>query len=96
MIKEKASIKLFLCLFFIYTMNTFGKIAFPAVTAALIKESILTKTQAGFISGAFWFVYAVGQFFGGSLVSKFSPTLFIKLGIISSVAANFLLAGANS
>lgn len=92
MIKEKASTKLFLCLFFIYTMNTFGKIAFPAVTAALINESILTKTQAGFISGAFWFVYALGQFAGGSLVSKFSASFFIKLGIISSAAANFLLA----
>lgn len=96
MIKEKASLNLFLCLFFIYTMNTFGKIAFPAVTAALVNEAILTKTQAGFISGAFWFVYAVGQFFGGSLVSKYSPTFFIKLGIISSTVANFLLAGTNN
>lgn len=94
--EDKASTRLFLCLFFVYTMNTFGKIAFPAVTAELVTESILTKTEAGTVSGIFWLIYAAGQFAGGGLATRMPPTLLIKIGCIGGAVTNLLLAGANS
>ena len=93
--KEKSSLKLFWCLFFIYTMNTFTKIAFSAVTAAMIKDGVLTKTQAGTVSGIFWFVYAMGQFVGGSLASR-HPIALLKLSLIGGGVANLLMAFSNS
>lgn len=91
MLKEKASLRLFLCLFFIYTMNTFTKIAFSAVTAALINDGILTKTQAGTVSGVFWFIYAIGQFIGGTIANRY-PIALLKLGLIGGAVTNFLMA----
>ena len=95
MIKEKASLKLFWCLFFIYTMNTFTKIAFSAVTAALINDGILTKTQAGTVNGVFWLVYAAGQFLGGTLANRY-PTVLIKISLIGGGITNLLLAFSKS
>ncbi len=93
--KEKSSLRLFWCLFFIYTMNTFTKIAFSAVTAAMIKDGVLTKTQAGTVSGIFWLVYAVGQFVGGSLACR-HPIALLKLSLIGGGVANLLMAFSNS
>lgn len=91
MSKEKASSGLFWCLFFIYTVNIVGKTSFSAATVALIDEAILTKMQAGLISGAFWLLYAIGQFFGGFAANKVNPYTLIQSTIVSSMLANFLL-----
>lgn len=92
MSKEKASSVLFWCLFFIYVVNIVGKTSFSASTVALIDEGILTKTQAGLISGVFWLLYAFGQFFGGFVANKANTYVLIQSTIISSMLANFLLA----
>ena len=93
--REKLSLKLFWCLFFIYTMNTFTKIAFSAVTAAMIKDGVLTKTQAGTVSGVFWLVYALGQFLGGTLARGHHFTL-LKLSLIGGGLTNLLMALSDS
>lgn len=90
MSKEKASSGLFWCLFFIYVVNIVGKTSFSAATVALIDEGILTKMQAGLISGVFWLLYAFGQFFGGFIANKANPYTLIQSTIISSMMANFL------
>lgn len=95
MSKEKVSSILFWCLFFIYIVNIVGKTSFSAATVALIDENILTKTQVGLISGAFWLLYAIGQFFGGFVADKTNPYVLIQSTIISSMLANFLLAFEN-
>lgn len=91
MSKERASSGLFWCLFFIYTVNIVGKTSFSAATVALIDEAVLTKMQAGLISGVFWLLYALGQFFGGFIANKANPYILIQSTIISSMLANFLL-----
>ena len=91
MSKEKTSFKLFLCLFFIYTINVLGKTSFSAATVALVGDAILTKTEAGIISGVFWLLYAVGQFAGGFLTDKISPYVLIEITIVMSTIANFTL-----
>jgi len=89
--KTKASSRLFICLFIIYALNTFTKIAFSAVTAALIDEAVLTKTQAGTISGVFWFVYAIGQFAGGALANRY-PVFLLATSLIGGAVTNILMA----
>ena len=51
--REKASSRLFISLFVIYTIHIIGKTSFSAATVGLVDEAILTKTQAGLISGAY-------------------------------------------
>jgi len=92
MTKEKASIRLAMSLFTIYTLNCFGKLAFPAVTAALVDEMILTKTQAGLIGGMFWLLYAAGQLFGGVVSNRLSPYKLLTIGLIGSGICNILMA----
>ena len=76
-------------------MNTFTKIAFSAVTAALINDGILTKTQAGTVNGVFWLVYAIGQFLGGALANRY-PTALLKISLIGGGITNLLLAFSKS
>ena len=90
--REKVSSKLFISLFVIYTIHIIGKTSFSAATVGLVDEAILTKTQAGLISGAYWLLYAVGQFAGGFVVNKISPYLLINLSIVTSAVANISLA----
>ena len=92
---EKSSFILFWCLFFIYTSNIIGKTSFSAATVALINEELLTKTQAGLISGAYWFIYAAGQLVGGFLVNRISPYLCLNISIIGSALSNLLIIGAD-
>lgn len=96
MSKEKASFKLFLCLFFIYTINVLGKTSFSAATVALVDDAILTKTEAGIISGVFWLLYVAGQFAGGFLTDKISPYLLIEITIVISTIANLTLGFSDS
>jgi len=81
-----------LTLFFAYTMTCFAKLAFPAVTAALVDEMILTKTQAGIIGGLFWLLYGIGQFFGGAISNRFSPYKLIYISMMGSGICNLLMS----
>ena len=88
--KGIVSRKLFACMFAIYTMNVFGKIAFSAVTVELVNASIMTKTEAGLINGMFWLAYAIGQMIGGVIVSKISPYRMLYITFGFSFVANAL------
>lgn len=50
---EKASLKLFRCLFFVYVANVIGKTSFSAATVALVSEKVLTKNSGRFRQWAF-------------------------------------------
>lgn len=90
--RHKCSWSLFWCLFFIYTSNIIGKTSFSAATVALIDEAILTKTQAGLISGTFWFIYAAGQLVGGVLANKISAYKMLNITIVGSALSNIFMA----
>ncbi|MBO5884121.1 MAG: MFS transporter [Clostridia bacterium] len=89
--KEDASKRLFLCLFIVYIINVFGKIAFSAVTVELVSDGILTKTQAGLVGAMFWLIYAIGQIFGGVVANKLSPYFMLGFTYIGSVVTNMLM-----
>lgn len=94
MTKQRASLQLFWCLFVVYTISNIGKTSFSAATAALIDEAVLTKTEAGLISGIFWLLYAIGQFAGGFVTNKLSPYTMINITIVGSAITNLLMAFA--
>ena len=83
--------RLLLCIFAVYIVNVISKTSFSATTVALVSQEILTKTQAGLIGGAFWLIYAVGQFSGGFAVKKISPYVMIAITIIGSAIANIAM-----
>ena len=89
--KGIVSRRLFICLFLLYTLNVFGKIAFSAVTVELVDAEIMTKTQAGIVNAAFWLAYAIGQAFGGIVAGKQSPYRLLSITLLSSFAANALI-----
>lgn len=90
--RQKYSLSLFWCLFFIYTSNIIGKTSFSAATVALVDASILTKTQAGLISGVFWFIYAAGQLVGGFLANKMPAYVMLNITIVGSAFSNVFMA----
>ncbi len=94
--KGIASRKLFGCLFFLYVLNVFGKIAFSAVTVELVDAEIMTKTEAGLVNAMFWLTYAIGQVFGGVVASKYSPYALLSITLTSSFAANALIVVLDS
>ena len=91
MYKEKASTRLFLILFVIFMLNCFGKMAFSAVTASLVSENIMTRTQAGTIGAFFWIAYAVGQIIGSWAIKKYSPISLIFWGVFSTAVLTFIM-----
>ena len=94
--KGIASRKLFTCLFAMYVLNVFAKIAFSAVTVELVNAEIMTKTEAGLVNAAFWLAYAAGQLFGGILASKYSPYVLLTITLTTSFAANALIVVLDS
>lgn len=91
MYKEKASTRLFILLFTIFMLNCFGKMAFSAVTASLVSEKIMTKTQAGTIGAFFWIFYALGQILGSWAIKKYSPISLIFWGILLTSVFTFIM-----
>lgn len=94
--KGIVSRKLFTCLFVLYVLNVFGKIAFSAVTVELVDAEIMTKTEAGLVNAMFWLAYAAGQMFGGIVASKYSPYCLLTITLTSSFAANALIVVLDS
>lgn len=92
MTRKQAGSRLFWCLFGLYTINILGKTSFSAATAVLVDEMVLTKTQAGLVGGAFWLLYAVGQFAGGFITNRVSSYRLIQITVVTSAAANLILA----
>lgn len=91
MYKEKASSRLFVILFIVFMLNCFGKMAFSAVTACLVSENIMTRTQAGTIGAFFWIAYAVGQIIGSWAIKKYSPVSLIFWGLFSTSVLTFIM-----
>ncbi len=87
----KLSIVLFALLFFLNAIVYMTKNMFAAAMASIVQEGVMTKTQTGTITAAFWFVYAVFQFIGGFAADRYSSFWLITIGIISGIVSNFLI-----
>lgn len=76
----------------VYFATYIGRLNYSSAMTAIIGESVLTKTQAGCISMAFFFCYGAGQLINGILGDKFSSRKMIFVGLFVSALANFSMS----
>lgn len=81
----------FVFLFALYAIVYMTKNCFNAALADIVNEGILTKSQTGSITAAFYIVYAPLQVVGGMAADRFSPHLLIKIGLIGGTVANSVI-----
>lgn len=93
--KEHVSSFLFLSCFLMYTVICMIKSNYTASVAYIVSSGLFTKTDSGLISAAFYLVYGVGQWLGGSLADRCSPYRLISVGIAGSMIANLILCFTN-
>lgn len=74
-----------------YALVYMTKNCFNAAMASIVYENVLTKTQTGLISSAFYLTYAPLQVVGGILADRHNPETMVKWGLISSAFLNFVL-----
>lgn len=68
-----------------YFTSYIGRLNYSSAMTAMIQEEILAKSQAGFISMAYFFAYGIGQLCNGLLGDRIHPGRMIFTGL--SVAA---------
>lgn len=82
---------LFILCFATYTCVYMTKNMFSAAMASIVSEGIMTKSQVGAISAAYWLVYAPFQIIGGFLTDKYSPFALVSIGLIGSAVSNLII-----
>ena len=88
---KRVSRKFFLLIWIMYTVVYMTKNCFSSAMAMIVAEGILTKSQTGFITAAFYFVYAPLQIVGGIAVDKYSPEKLITIGLAGGAVANAVI-----
>lgn len=74
-----------------YAVVYMTKNCYSAAMASIVQEGILTKSQTGFISGAFYIVYAPLQIVGGVVADRYSPEKLIIIGLSGGALANMII-----
>ena len=85
------NIYLLILLFLIYSTVYMSKSIFTSAMAGIVEAGIMTKTQTGAISAAYWLFYAVFQIPGGLAADKFKPAHLITLGMVGAIAATLVI-----
>lgn len=88
---KSVSKKFFWTLWLMYAVVYMTKSCYSAAMASIVHEGVLTKSQTGFITAAFYFVYAPLQILGGVFADKYNPEKMIKIGLIGSGIANLTI-----
>ena len=85
------SILLFIIIFLMFSTVYMTKNMFSSAMAIIVEEGVMTKSQTGAISGAYWLVYGIFQVFGGFAADKYSPSKLIIIGISGAILANVII-----
>lgn len=88
---KSVSKKFFWTLWIMYAVVYMTKNCYSAAMASIVHDGILTKSQTGLITAAFYFVYAPLQILGGIFADKYNPEKMIKIGLIGSGIANLII-----
>ncbi len=88
---EYHSIWLFASLMVIYAIVYMTKNCYSAAMVLLVNDGVLSKSQTGVISAAFYIIYAPFQIIGGLAADKYSPQKLIAIGLIGATIANVLI-----
>lgn len=86
-----SSAQLFMLLAVVYALVYMTKNCYSAAMASIVNEGIMTKSETGLISAAFYLVYAIFQVFGGFAADKYSPLKLLIIGIVGAAISNLLI-----
>lgn len=82
---------LFVLCWIAYFTSYLGRLNYSSAMTVMIRETVLSKSQAGFISMAYFFAYGIGQLLNGFLGDKVNPRKMIFLGLSISGGANLIM-----
>lgn len=88
---KSVSKKFFWLLWIMYAVVYMTKNCYSAAMASIVHEGVLTKSQTGLITTAFYFVYAPLQILGGIFADKYNAEKMIKIGLVGSGIANLII-----
>ncbi|GLC81103.1 MFS transporter [Lacrimispora brassicae] len=88
--------RLFLLCWLVYCVSYIGRLNYSSAMAQIISEHILTASQAGFISMAYFFAYGIGQMINGFLGDRVNPKRMIFVGLFCSGLANIAMSISHS
>ena len=93
---KKISRLVFVACFAAYAASYVGRINYSAALPAIIGSGLFTKSQAGIIGSAFFFVYGAFQIINGILGDRLSPFKMVIFGTGVSTLANILMTFCTS
>lgn len=82
---------LFLICWLVYFASYIGRLNYSSAMPAMIEDSVLTASQAGFISMAYFFAYGAGQFLNGMLSDRLCPGRMIFTGLFAAGLLNLIM-----
>ncbi len=88
---KRKSRMFFAFLFILYAFVYMTKNCFGAALADIVAEGVLTKSQTGLITGAFYLVYAPLQIVGGIVADRYNPERLIAVGLLGGALANAVI-----
>ncbi len=88
---KKESRHFFWFLWIMYSIVYMTKNCFSSALAPIVAEGILTKSQTGLITAAFYIVYTPLQIVGGIAADRYSPEKLILTGLIGGAVSNLVI-----
>jgi len=88
---KKESRVFFWFIWVMYALVYMTKSCYSAAMAAIVSEGVLTKSQTGFITAAFYVIYGPLQILGGIVADKYNPERMIKLSLVGGALANLVI-----
>ncbi|WP_333650579.1 MFS transporter [Lacrimispora sp.] len=82
---------LFLLCWLVYFASYIGRLNYSSAMPVMIGGSVITASQAGFISMVYFFAYGAGQFLNGILADRLHPGKMIFAGLFASGLLNLAM-----
>ena len=82
---------LFWMCWLVYFASYIGRLNYSSAMPAMIGGSVITASQAGFISMVYFFAYGAGQFLNGMLADRLHPGKMIFAGLFASGLLNLAM-----
>lgn len=88
---QKIGTLIFLLTFAAYAFSYLGRNTFSACLKTMGAQGLFAEGFDAYISAAYLIMYGSGQLINGILITKFSPKLWVPLGLAGSGIANLLM-----
>ena len=88
---KKACLALFFLCFVMYSFVYMSKNLFSAAMASIVEAGVMTKSQTGAISAAYWIAYTPFQVVGGFAADRYKPSTLIGIGLGGAALSNLVV-----